>query len=77
MNVCFWECLNVRFRHKADIQLSPSDVRFTPKKRTLTGALHHLFRPDDHCPVNSVAILCMCDTDPLRAAQQQIGAMYS
>jgi hypothetical protein len=33
------------------------------------------FRPDDHCPVNSVAILCTCDTDPLRAVQQQIGAM--
>jgi len=36
-----------------------------------------LFRPDDHCPVNSVAILCMCNTDPLRAVQQQIGAMSS
>ena len=35
------------------------------------------FASDDHCPIHSVAILCMCDADPLRAVQQQIGAMSS
>ena len=30
---------------------------------------------DDHCPIHSATILCMCDADPLRAVQEQIGAM--
>ena len=36
-----------------------------------------LLRPDDHCPISSVAILRMRNTNPLRAVQQQIGAMCS
>lgn len=33
------------------------------------------FASDDHCPIHSAAILCMCDADPLRTGQQQTGAM--
>src|SRR5205823_3318694 len=36
-----------------------------------------LFPSDDHCPIRSAAILRMRDTDPLRAVQQQVGAMCS
>ena len=34
-----------------------------------------LLRPDDHCLVNSVAILRVRNANPLRAVQQQIGAI--
>ena len=33
------------------------------------------FSADDQCPIHSATILCMCEADPLRAVQQQIGAM--
>jgi hypothetical protein len=54
-------------------------VAFVLQCRTALHMKPHflLFRPDDHCPVNSVAILCMRNADPLRAVQQQIGAMAS
>ena len=41
------------------------------------AAILFLFSPDDHRPIDSAAILCMCDADPLRPVQQQIGAMHS
>jgi hypothetical protein len=36
-----------------------------------------LLRADDHCPVNSMTILRVCNANPLRAVQQQVGAMSS
>jgi len=41
------------------------------------AATRLLLRPDDHCPVSSVAILRVRNANPLRAVQQQIGAMSS
>jgi hypothetical protein len=32
---------------------------------------------DDHCPIGSAAILRVCNANPLRAVQQQVGAMSS
>ena len=78
-----------RLGSEADLTRSNRDVSFTPIHRGSRNvlpvsrvALHKkphrlLFRPDDHCPVNSVVILCMRNADPLRAVQQQISAMSS
>ena len=70
---------HVRYGSKADIRLSPINVRFTPKsgRPHADAATLFLFSPDDHCPIDSAAVLGMCDADPLRPVQQQIGAMHS
>jgi len=50
----------------ADIASRQSDV----------GCMIFHFPADDYCSIHSAIILYMwCDADPLRAVQQQIGAM--
>jgi hypothetical protein len=64
---------------KADIAECETNVRFTPKSghSYADAATLFLFSPDDHCPIDSTAILCMCDADPPRPVQQEIGTMHS
>ena len=66
---------DVRFGSKADIGEGATDVRFTPESGDphTDAATLFLFSPDDHCPIDSAAILCMCDADPLRPVE--IGEM--
>jgi hypothetical protein len=63
----------------ASQQNSLPRVRFTPESGHphAEAATLFLFSPDDHCPIDSAAILRMCDVDPLRPVQQQIGAMHA
>src|SRR5207249_4850792 len=69
---------NVRFGSLADIPARPHPVCFTSESgHPRTDAATVLFSSDDHCPIGSAAILRMRNTDPLRAVQQQIGAMCS
>src|SRR6516162_1424501 len=67
---------HVRFGSKADIARDQFDA---PGSRHphVDAATLFLSSPDDHCPIDSAAILCMCDADPLRPVQQQIVAMSS
>jgi hypothetical protein len=63
----------------ADVDHHSVDVRFTPKSGHphAGAATLFLFSPDDQGPIDSAAVLGMCDADPLRPVQQQIGAMHS
>jgi MFS family permease len=63
--------------------LAAISLSFCSTSKGSGGAEHRpgpkkpLLCPDHHCPVNAVAILRMCNANPLRAVQQQIGAMSS